>query len=46
VKILDERGRLFGKINIIDGAAVILLAAIIAMHLGLIKKTPPVESAF
>jgi len=46
MRILDKKGRLFGKINIIDAVIIILLIFIACVYAGLIKKTISIEGAY
>jgi len=46
MKFIDDKGRLFGKINIIDAAIIILLTAIVIIYAGLIKKTTSIDDFY
>ena len=45
-RFIDEKGRLFGKINIIDAMILVLVVAFIVIWAGLIKKTISTEHIY
>lgn len=46
MRFIDEKGRIFGKVNIIDAAILVLLITILVTWAGLIKKTTSVKDFF
>jgi len=46
MSFIDKNGRIFGRINIIDTAIIVLLTAIIIIYAGLIKKTTSIDDFY
>jgi len=44
--ILDKKGRLFGKVNILDATIAVLLILAVVLYLGLLRRTVSMKEAF